>query len=139
MPSKSLMTIALSVQTPNEMTFNYCVTSPKVEFSWQPFTTPKLGFCIWGKPSCACAARRRKTLVRFRCGSLHIGEDDGLGALRDEDKDCRADDEDLAVSVVRFNFLCFWVRVFDLQIRNAGNDDLRKSCDGGGDLGSAAA
>ncbi|WVZ11921.1 hypothetical protein V8G54_016451 [Vigna mungo] len=42
------------------------------------------------------------------------------------------DSEDLAVWVVQFNFLCFWVLVFDLEVRDTGSGGLRKSCDGGG-------
>ncbi|WVZ23667.1 hypothetical protein V8G54_002211 [Vigna mungo] len=29
----------------------------------------------------------------FRCGCLHVGEDDGPGTLRDSEKNCHVDDE----------------------------------------------
>ncbi|KOM55508.1 hypothetical protein LR48_Vigan10g140000 [Vigna angularis] len=73
--------------------------------------------------NCATHYSMKKTnLVVFRCGSLQVGEDDGLGALRDGDKDCRADDEalDLAGAIRLSLFLVVWVGF------------LRKSCDGRG-------
>ncbi|WVY94262.1 hypothetical protein V8G54_033350 [Vigna mungo] len=68
-----------------------------------------------------------------------VGEDDDPGALHNGDKDCQTDDEALDLDdswLMRENedsngVRLGWLAAL-LTVRDAGSDNLRKSCDGGG-------